>query len=78
MKNAETEIYWRYYRNTEKRALFFYLGGISKHIKGTVKDLEKQEIGVSQISKVETGVLRRKKKGKGKGHMRGQSMFENK
>lgn len=41
VKNAETEIYWRYYRNTEKRALFFYLGGIRKHIKGTVRDLEK-------------------------------------
>lgn len=65
MKNAETEIYWRYYRNTEKRALFFYLRGIRKHIKRTVRDLEKQEMGVSQISKVETGILRRKK-GKGK------------
>lgn len=51
---------------TQRREFFFYLAGIKKHIKGTVRDLEKQEIGVSQISKVETGILRRKKKGKGK------------
>ena len=49
------------------RALFFFLGwGIRKHIKGTtVRDLEKEEIGVFQVSTVEKEALRRKKnKGK--------------